>query len=119
MTEPSKRRFVAYRQTADEVRVRFVGGPLDGASFLTDEWPNTKVFIHRVGSRDYRYFYRQVTTHEFIAAYCGNTPGNHEITGEVRRKRHPGRTRRMLAIYVACIVAWLLAIYGLAYYCQG
>lgn len=51
--------------------IRFIGGPLDGSTAKTDEWPNSQMFHHRFGTLDYLYFYRQTEKSEFVAEFCG------------------------------------------------
>ena len=58
MSEQEKQKFVAYGQEADQVIIRFYGGPLDGAEAVTDERPAPGEFVHRVGTREYVYAFR-------------------------------------------------------------
>jgi hypothetical protein len=61
--------FVAYRLGGDECRIRFLGGPLDGAEIRTDVYPDAETFVHRVGSRDYIYAYEPISGDCFHAVY--------------------------------------------------
>lgn len=63
----TRQKFVSYRSEADQFRVRFVGGPLDGATIRTDVFPDCELFPHRVADREYLYRYRQISPNTFEA----------------------------------------------------
>ena len=71
MAENERQRFVAYRSQSDEAKIRFCGGPLDGSSMTTDEFPTATKFVHQVGSQRYIYRYMQVAKGEFTARFDG------------------------------------------------
>ena len=79
MSDQEKRRFVAYRETADTVIIRFIGGPLDGAAATTDEWPHAESFVHHVGNREYTYRYRQIERAIFEARLALSDSTEHNI----------------------------------------
>ena len=63
--------FVAYRQDADHFEIVFFGGPLDGSRVLTDVFPKSETFAHRLHQRSYLYTYQQVETKVFHAHHSG------------------------------------------------
>ncbi len=71
MSGNDRQRFVAYRSESDEVKIRFFGGPFDGSSIMTDEFPTNTEFAHQVGDRRYRYQYVQISSCEFSARFDG------------------------------------------------
>lgn len=63
--------YISYRAEADQFRIRFTGGPLDGAEVVTDVFPDSELFVHRVGGRDYLYKYSRTGRLEFTARLHG------------------------------------------------
>lgn len=59
--------YLSYRSQADAFSVEFAGGPLDGAKILTDVFPHTDFFVHRLRERSYTYRYRQMGPTSFVA----------------------------------------------------
>ncbi|MCR9293308.1 MAG: hypothetical protein NXI32_11360 [bacterium] len=47
----------SFGQLPQQYHIHFVGGPLDGASVITDERPNCDTFVHRALGRCYLYRY--------------------------------------------------------------
>ncbi len=63
-------------------RVDFLGGPLDGASMVTDVQPNSERFIHRSQGRTYVYRYSRVNPERFRAIFELDSrvdPSNHRL----------------------------------------
>jgi hypothetical protein len=63
--------FVSYRSQADFFEVKYFGGPLDGSKIITDVFPDSESFVHRVSDRSYVYRYRRTGPTHFRADMSG------------------------------------------------
>ncbi len=74
MSQEKQQRYVPYRSEADEYRIHFLGGPLDGSEIRTDIQPCNDLFVHNVSGRSYRYRYSQTGPLSFYAHLDGFEP---------------------------------------------
>ena len=71
MSHDEPQPYISYRAEADQFRIRFTGGQLDGAEIVTDVFPDNELFVHRVSGRDYQYRYCRTGRLDFTASLHG------------------------------------------------